>query len=130
MEKISQTEMDRVLAEALTPPGLPADLQARVMAAVARDCGRDIEGMRRQLVLEHGRAVASLRRRSVRRCVEALILAVCVFLPVRLGIHPLSLWLAGLVGHASPVVAALLSLALAAAAMLSVWMPPDATRTA
>jgi hypothetical protein len=115
----TEPAFDEMLARALMPPKTPVALQARVMASVARNAGQDIEQLRAILRTEHRQSVAALRRRLGTQLVEAFVLAGCLFLPARLGVHAVAGWLGALVSNPSPMPAGPLLLGLAAAAISS-----------
>ncbi len=123
IETQAEKRLDEMLAQALSPPELPADFQAQVMAAVARDAAQDSAKRRLQLGHEHIQSVAQLRRQSVRECVEALVFAACVFFPITLAVHALTARPGSFTDLASPNITALLSLFAIAVAATAIWLP-------
>lgn len=73
-----EVALDRALAAALPPPGLPAGFHARLIAAIQAPADEALAGQRRQLEAEHRREMAALRSGFVRLRRETLAMVLAV----------------------------------------------------
>jgi hypothetical protein len=107
-----EAALSQVLAKALRPPAEPAELRARVLAAVARERIPDWQRARRDVEIEYRGSIAALNARYLRRCRDALLAGLGVVLLIGLGIQPLVRALHGLFEASAPLVVGLLALGL------------------
>jgi hypothetical protein len=102
---VGQPALDAALAAALRPPRTPSDLQAGVLAAIAREGPIDSRAARQELEQQYRAAIASLNQFYVRRCRDALLLGSGLLAAVGFGVEPLSQGLAPLLAGAAPMAA-------------------------
>jgi regulator of extracellular matrix RemA (YlzA/DUF370 family) len=105
-----ETALERALENALRAPAVPAELHARVLAAIAREAAPDWQRARRELEDEYRRSIAALNARYLRRGRDVLLAGSTLVILIGLGVEPLAQALRGLFETAAPLVAGVLAL--------------------